>query len=1261
MAAPSREAISHQKSDPISDLINQAKSRAEEEAACEESAGEDADLPLMADIMSGPQAPLTKAFLMANWRAIPIDRVFGEHHDLSDVKVQIDLHKKLKKADFVWAAFACDTKSRIREIPSRIPGKNLPGPLRSEEHPMGLPELQGSDKERVSADNDASEFVLAELKLHQERGGGSGSENPKNSLHWHTPSEVARFQGGTYWDTFYEGCSLQGARCKRQKIRHDIEEIQCWPSMKCRHIHHPEEWTPMIADDGAISYPSHEEAEYTACLVFHIVRAASMWACRVGRAVMKIPRAPPVETIGDRISWLKLDSRATREWAMIPMALSIGLNIGKFVAGKAADILPVRKVMQPTTKGDLGERNLYVGQGHYTHRQPTSKWATPFWDGQHGTKEECLIKYGEHLRESGLIDEVWKLRGHSLWCDCPYSEPCVADILIAAVYEDWQERDEEPEENEPRKRPARTNSKRWVGKALTAFVATSGDIGRAAGFAMTHLARQQPITLSMELRWPQEAVTKAFEGYYPEGFFDGFSFPFIEDIINSPPFMEYANWRSGRGEVLGVQQPPQCLDRVTVRKARGGQGIQLGAFSQKGARPPIVSFGLSPDEHFAASKKAASEKLPTEAPCTIDQDLTFAAEMVASRRSTIKDQRQRAVEAVRKLKRKWRSVTGFLRRKQVEATWKVTRERDIGLIPLLALLLVWPDVHFGYHLIVGFPAVGHNEWCGVFPRREVSPSERHDIFEDAEENNKKLLKKMRPGKDDDVILEKSMQDVDKGFAEEPMKLTDLQESLQGAKVRFIRRFVITQSTGKKRIIDDAADGGQSEVSTDENALCFCSAMQPAHHVEAVKNYMDKEDIPWPQGEEGCMQTTGEDWPDAYRYTPMKPEEAEACIVIWWHPVWKCIVAQRYYGLPFGLPNAVTSFNRWSKMAEAILRRLIMVLLSKYFDDATLQDWADQIEDAKRCANEIMQLLGSPWAKEKSQPCQERGDFLGLIHDLSEVREGIIHFWPREALVVKVRDIIGLARKAGIWSGTAAKLYGVSNFLETGMFARVGRAGLAAIKDRQYSDETDITPEIIASFDLLEDLFRMQPRREYRLAAGSFSRFLVASDAAYENGRGSAGFLVVINPGRADEIRIGKVIDLPVGLYALWGEKKTYIAQLELIAVFVAMVEVASLIRRSHGLWFIDNVAALMALVKGSSKTSSLDQIAKATQLGCFALEIQSYYEYVESKANWSDEISRLGSEGPWAIQNHFQIKQCQVAIMLLQLPCIAIAGVFAFL
>ena len=161
-------------------------------------------------------------------------------------------------------------------------------------------------------------------------------------------------------------------------------------------------------------------------------------------------------------------------------------------------------------------------------------------------------------------------------------------------------------------------------------------------------------------------------------------------------------------------------------------------------------------------------------------------------------------------------------------------------------------------------------------------------------------------------------------------------------------------------------------------------------------------------------------------------------------------------------------------------------------------------------------------------------------------------------MVKVKKRLGLARKAGLWSGMAAKLYGVSSFLEMGMFARVGRAGLAAIKDRQYDNETEMAPAITASFDLLEDLFRRQPRREYRLAAEGSSRLLVASNAAYENGKGSAGFLVVVNPGRTVELRIGKVINLPSELYEGRGVQKTYIAQLELLAVFVAMVEVAPL-------------------------------------------------------------------------------------------------------
>ena len=111
---------------------------------------------------------------------------------------------------------------------------------------------------------------------------------------------------------------------------------------------------------------------------------------------------------------------------------------------------------------------------------------------------------------------------------------------------------------------------------------------------------------------------------------------------------------------------------------------------------------------------------------------------------------------------------------------------------------------------------------------------------------------MRPGKDDDTILKKSMEDAVKGFASKPMRMEDFEKSVEGSNFRLIRRFVITQATGKKRIIDDAADGGQSGVSTDENALCFCSAIQPAHHIESIKGYLGHEGIPWPTGSDGCI-------------------------------------------------------------------------------------------------------------------------------------------------------------------------------------------------------------------------------------------------------------------------------------------------------------------------------------------------------------------------------------------------------------------------
>jgi len=701
------------------------------------------------------------------------------------------------------------------------------------------------------------------------------------------------------------------------------------------------------------------------------------------------------------------------------------------------------------------------------------------------------------------------------------------------------------------------------------------------------------------------------------------------------------------------------VEKIAARAARGAEGVQLRAFSHKAALPPLVSFGLSPDEHFVEAIKIVEGVLPAEKTIMMDEDLKFAAAMMVDSGNKIRQFRDEAIKAVRLLKHRWRSVTAKLREIQQEGIRQVTIARDIGLLTLLSIVMLWPDHTFGEHLVYGFPGVGHCEWSGVFPRREVTPVERGDPLKGAAEHNKDLLLAMRPGKDDAVILEKSMMDADKGFATQPMSYDELVKHLQGEEFRLIRRFVITQATGKQRIIDDAAAGGQSEASTDENILGFCNALQPANHLAALASSLAERGIPWPRGEQ--VRSGGEDWPDAYRYTPMRPEESRACVVVWWHPKKGIPVFQRYHGLLFGLPNAVTSFNRWSKFAQALVRRLLMSLFSMYFDDATQQDWEKEAFHAQACIADLMKILGSPWAGEKTQACNTVGDFLGLLHDVSRAEEGVVRFWPRETLVTKVHGIISIAREVGLGAGVASKLYGVANFIETGMYARVGRAGLWAIKDRQKETAVDLTPSISLSFDLLDDLFKLRPQREYLLWNGTLRRVITASDAAYEDSKGSAGFLCVAYPGQPEETRLGRVIAIPGCLYNIWGVRVTYIAQLELLAVLVAITEAAGMIRGTSSLWFIDNVAALMALVKGSSGSRSLDQMAKVIHLACFALRSVPYFEYVESKANWADEISRVGTQGNWALHHDFSVSECGVAVELLTLPSIVIVKVFEFL
>jgi len=174
----------------------------------------------------------------------------------------------------------------------------------------------------------------------------------------------------------------------------------------------------------------------------------------------------------------------------------------------------------------------------------------------------------------------------------------------------------------------------------------------------------------------------------------------------------------------------------------------------------LVSFGLSPDQHFEKSIEIAEGILPGEKSVMVDEDLKFAAAMMVGSKCELKQLRDEAIKAIRMLNHRWIPVTARLRKTQQEGIRQVTSKRDIGLPTFLSIVMLWPDYTFGEHLVYGFPGVGHCEWSGVLPRREVTLSEKTNPFEGAAQHNKEILLSMRPGKDDRVILE-SMVDAEK--------------------------------------------------------------------------------------------------------------------------------------------------------------------------------------------------------------------------------------------------------------------------------------------------------------------------------------------------------------------------------------------------------------------------------------------------------------------------------------------------------------------
>ena len=135
---------------------------------------------------------------------------------------------------------------------------------------------------------------------------------------------------------------------------------------------------------------------------------------------------------------------------------------------------------------------------------------------------------------------------------------------------------------------------------------------------------------------------------------------------------------------------------------------------------------------------------------------------------------------------------------------------------------------------------------------------------------------------------------------------------------------------------------------------------------------------------------------------------------------------------------------------------------------------------------------------------------------------------------------------------------------------------------------------------------------------------------------------------------------PEDLYDYWvGDHK--IAQLEMLMIAHALLARPQEFRGRRGVWFIENVASLMCLIRGSSDSAELEETCHFIHVVLFALRASLYWEYIPPKSNWADPVSRLGSKDPWHRRESFTRFSSFFNYRLLKLLLAAVIRVVQFL
>ena len=195
------------------------------------------------------------------------------------------------------------------------------------------------------------------------------------------------------------------------------------------------------------------------------------------------------------------------------------------------------------------------------------------------------------------------------------------------------------------------------------------------------------------------------------------------------------------------------------------------------------------------------------------------------------------------------------------------------------------------------------------------------------------------------------------------------------------------------------------------------------------------------------------------------------------------------------------------------------------------------------------------------------------------------------------------------------------------FGRCGRRPATALKRQQYGEKGQVDDALAEALAFAVTFVDYIPPSVVSLRPVGARQLVVYSDAEYTPGSGQPPRLGwVVFPGGDDPV--ARTLLLEPQILGLWKPRVQQIYPAETFAPLAAIMDFPALFQGADVLWFVDNEAACSTLIRGASREEDVATIAELTQLSLLRLRTRVWFEWVDSKANPSDGLSREGLACP---------------------------------